>query len=77
MSLDTLHFEAKVPHYATKLQKSMNRFFKTMLPEKPVTRNNYFIQLDDGLHWSHRMADQDKVEQVACKFAQCSKIVGC
>lgn len=67
MSLDTLHFEAKVPHYATKLQKSMNRFFKTMLPEKPVTRNNFFIQLDDGLHWSHRMADQDKVEQVACE----------
>lgn len=40
MSLDTLHFEAKVPHYGTKLQKSMNRFFKTMTPEKPVTRNN-------------------------------------
>jgi hypothetical protein len=40
MSLDTLHFEAKVPHYGAKLQKSMNRFFKTMTPEKPVTRNN-------------------------------------
>ncbi|KAJ9401701.1 hypothetical protein DTO282F9_1471 [Paecilomyces variotii] len=25
----------------------------------PVTRNNYFIQLDDGLHWSHRMGNQD------------------
>ena len=40
MSLDTLHFEAKVPHYGAKLQKSMNRFFKTMTAEKPVTRNN-------------------------------------
>jgi hypothetical protein len=40
MSLDTLHFEAKVPHYGAKLKKSMNRFFKTMTPEKPVTRNN-------------------------------------
>lgn len=40
MSLDTLHFEAKVPHYGAKLQKSMNRFFKSMTPDKPVTRNN-------------------------------------
>ncbi|PLN76116.1 hypothetical protein BDW42DRAFT_179381 [Aspergillus taichungensis] len=58
MSLDTLHFEAGVPHYAAKLQKSMNRFFKALTPDKPVERNNFFIQLDDGLHWSHRMGDQ-------------------
>ncbi|KAJ9259875.1 hypothetical protein DTO195F2_4752 [Paecilomyces variotii] len=59
MSLDTLHLEAGVPHYEQKLQKAMNRFFKNLTPEKPVTRNNYFIQLDDGLHWSHRMGNQD------------------
>ncbi|RSL89154.1 hypothetical protein CEP52_014996 [Fusarium oligoseptatum] len=59
MSLDTLHIEAGVPHYQAKLQKSMNRFFKSMLPEKAVIRNNFFIQLDDGLHWSHRMGNQD------------------
>ncbi|OAA37820.1 hypothetical protein ISF_09905 [Cordyceps fumosorosea ARSEF 2679] len=59
MSLDTLHIETKVPHYQEKLQKSMNRFFKTMRPENAVVRNNFFIQLDDGLHWSHRMGDQD------------------
>jgi hypothetical protein len=40
MSLDTLHIEAGVPHYQAKLQKSMNRFFKSMLPEKAVIRNN-------------------------------------
>jgi hypothetical protein len=40
MSLDTLHIEAKVPHYQAKLQKSMNRFFKAMRPEKAVIRNN-------------------------------------
>lgn len=40
MSLDTLHIEAGVPHYQEKLQKSMNRFFKSMLPEKAVIRNN-------------------------------------
>ncbi|KAG5756750.1 hypothetical protein H9Q72_007876 [Fusarium xylarioides] len=65
MSLDTLHIEAKVPHYQSKLQKSMNRFFKTMQPDKAVIRNNFFIQLDDGLHWSHRMGDRDSNE-VAC-----------
>ncbi|KAM5378659.1 hypothetical protein ACJZ2D_004458 [Fusarium nematophilum] len=59
MSLDTLHIEAKVPHYQAKLQKSMNRFFKAMTPEKA-----FFIQLDDGLHWSHRMGAQES-DQVA------------
>ncbi|KAF2009650.1 hypothetical protein BU24DRAFT_437236 [Aaosphaeria arxii CBS 175.79] len=57
-SLDELHIEAKVPHYRTRLMKSMNRFFETLSAEKPVTRNNFFIQLDDGLHWSHRMGEQ-------------------
>ncbi|CAG7561884.1 unnamed protein product [Fusarium equiseti] len=66
MSLDTLHIEAKVPHYQTKLQRSMNKFFKSMQPDKAVVRNNFFIQLDDGLHWSHRMGDQNSNE-VACK----------
>lgn len=40
MSLDTLHIEAGVPHYEAKLQKAMNKFFKTMAPETPVVRNN-------------------------------------
>ncbi|KAI1612637.1 hypothetical protein EDD37DRAFT_656834 [Exophiala viscosa] len=62
MSLDTLHIEAGVPHYEEKLMKSMNRYFKTMTVDKPITRNNFFIQLDDGLHWSHRMGDQDGSE---------------
>jgi hypothetical protein len=62
MSLDHLHFEAKVPHYGAKLQTSMNRFFKNMPVDKLVTRNNFFIQLDDGLHWSPRMGDQSSAE---------------
>ncbi|KAH6969237.1 hypothetical protein DER45DRAFT_497425 [Fusarium avenaceum] len=69
MSLDTLHIEAKVPHYQAKLQKSMNRFFKGMLPEKAVVRNNFFIQLDDGLHWSHRMGDQSSNEVASWESA--------
>ncbi|KAJ5421409.1 Protein of unknown function DUF3445 [Penicillium cf. griseofulvum] len=62
MSLDTLHFEAGVPHYAAKLQRSMNKFMLKLTPDKPVERNNFFIQLDDGLHWSHRMGDQQGTE---------------
>lgn len=69
MSLDTLHLEAKVPHYPTKLQKSMNRFFKSMQPDKAVVRNNFFLQLDDGLHWSHRMGNQDGKEVASWESA--------
>ncbi|KAM0340604.1 hypothetical protein ACHAPU_010441 [Fusarium lateritium] len=69
MSLDTLHIEAKVPHYRAKLQKSMNRFFKSMQPDKAVVRNNFFIQLDDGLHWSHRMGDQSSNEVASWETA--------
>jgi hypothetical protein len=35
--------------------------------EMIANRIQFFIQLDDGLHWSHRMGDQ-KGEEVACKF---------
>lgn len=45
MSLDTLHFEAGVPHYAAKLQKSMNRFFHNLTPDKPAERNNVRLAL--------------------------------
>lgn len=40
MSLDTLHFEAGVPHYAAKLQRSMNKFMKALPVDRPVERNN-------------------------------------
>ncbi len=92
MSLDTLHFEAGVPHYAAKLQKAMNRFMLKLTPDKPVERNNvcspglgswrpnhsnkslqFFIQLDDGLHWSHRMGDQQGTE-VACSLSSLSVV---
>jgi hypothetical protein len=45
MSLDELHIEAGVPHYQEKLQKAMNRFFKSMTPEKPVIRNNVCLPI--------------------------------
>lgn len=44
LSLDELHFEAGVPHYEQKLRKSMNRFFKSMTPDKAVTRNNVSLR---------------------------------
>ncbi|KAK3179131.1 hypothetical protein K4F52_009377 [Lecanicillium sp. MT-2017a] len=71
-SLDELHINAKVPHYEAKLQKSLNRFFAKMQTESPVTRNNFFIQLDDGLHWSHRMGDQQGYEEASWATARSS-----
>jgi hypothetical protein len=49
MSLDELHIEAGVPHYQEKLQKAMNRFFKSMTPEKPVIRNNVCLPISRSL----------------------------
>lgn len=39
-TIDELHFDARVPHYAEKLQLSMNRFFDKMTPARAVVRNN-------------------------------------
>jgi alpha-1,2-mannosyltransferase len=37
----------------------MNNFFRRLTPEKPVLRNNYFIQVDDKLAWSESIGDED------------------
>ena len=33
--------------------------FKRLQPEKPVLRNNYFIQVDDNLAWSESLGGED------------------
>ncbi|KAG1756092.1 hypothetical protein EDB19DRAFT_1843830 [Suillus lakei] len=44
MTLDDIHISGNVPQFKEKLQTSMDRFFKRMPVDKPVIRNNYFIQ---------------------------------
>lgn len=38
----------------------MLNMFKRLTPEKPVLRNNYFIQVDDNLAWSESLGSEDK-----------------
>jgi hypothetical protein len=44
MALDDIHISGNVPRFKEKLQTSMEKFFKRMPVDKPVIRNNYFVQ---------------------------------
>ncbi|TFK29320.1 hypothetical protein FA15DRAFT_610463 [Coprinopsis marcescibilis] len=46
MPLEDIHISGDVPQYREKLQASMERFFRRMAVDKPVVRNNYFIQVN-------------------------------
>ncbi|KAF2213494.1 glycosyltransferase family 22 protein [Cercospora zeae-maydis SCOH1-5] len=59
MSLEQIHLSGDVPGYETKLHKGMANFFRRLSPEKPVLRNNYFIQVDDNLAWSESIGSED------------------
>ncbi|KAJ6478469.1 hypothetical protein C8R47DRAFT_632193 [Mycena vitilis] len=45
MRLDEIHTTGDVPQYKEKLHTSFERFFRRLPVDKPVTRNNYFIQV--------------------------------
>ncbi|KAL1939749.1 hypothetical protein VTO73DRAFT_9782 [Trametes versicolor] len=45
LPLEDIHTTGNVPQYRTKLQMSMDRFFKRLPLDKPVIRNNYAVQL--------------------------------
>lgn len=59
MPLSEIHTSGDVPGFKEKLEKGMKNFFRRVQPEKPVLRNNYFIQVDDALAWSHSIGDED------------------
>ncbi|VEU22531.1 DEKNAAC103409 [Brettanomyces naardenensis] len=52
LPLSKIHTSGNVPKYKEKLQKGMEKFFVRLTCDKPVVRNNYFIQTDDDLAWS-------------------------
>lgn len=62
MALSEIHTSGSVPGYKQKLEKGMMNFFRRVQPEKPVVRNNYFIQVDDGLAWSESIGGEDGAE---------------
>ncbi|KAF9535072.1 hypothetical protein CPB83DRAFT_843426 [Crepidotus variabilis] len=52
MPLDDIHLSGNVPQYKERLQPSLDRFFRKLSVDKPVTRINYFVQTRrrDGEH---------------------------
>lgn len=63
-----------VPGYKDKLEKGMMNFFRRVKPDGPVQRNNYFIQVDDDLAWSHSIGSEDAAE-VSWDTAQADKAI--
>ncbi|KAJ7132215.1 hypothetical protein C8R44DRAFT_773379 [Mycena epipterygia] len=45
MRMDEIHMSGHVPQYQEKLHTSLERFFRRLSIDKPVVRNNYFIQV--------------------------------
>lgn len=62
MPLSEIHTSGDVPQYREKLEKGMMNFFRRVKPEDPVLRNNYFLQVDDDLAWSHSIGSEDSLE---------------
>ncbi|KAL4779632.1 hypothetical protein BJX76DRAFT_351639 [Aspergillus varians] len=69
MRLSEIHTSGDVPGYKEKLEKGMMNFFRRLKPEDAVTRNNYFIQVDDCLPWSGSIGSED-AEEVSWNTAQ-------
>lgn len=59
MPLSEIHTSGDVPGFKTKLEKGMMNFFRRVQPQSPVLRNNYFVQVDDGLAWSRSIGSED------------------
>ncbi|RJE17663.1 hypothetical protein PHISCL_09997, partial [Aspergillus sclerotialis] len=74
MRLSDIHTSGDVPQFREKLEKGMLNFFRRIKPEDPVLRNNYFIQVDDSLPWSHSIGSEDSKE-VSWNTAQKNKAI--
>lgn len=59
LRLSDIHTSGDVPQFREKLEKGMMNFFRRIQPEKPVVRNNYFLQVDDHLAWSQSIGSED------------------
>lgn len=58
LPLNAIHTTGDVPKYQEKLQTGMCKFFLRLTCDKPVVRNNYFIQTDSDLGWSSSIGDE-------------------
>ena len=74
MPLSEIHTSGDVPQFQGKLERGMMNFFRRVKPEDPVLRNNYFLQVDDDLAWSHSIGNEDS-EAVAWSTAEKNKAI--
>ncbi|CAG8192513.1 unnamed protein product [Penicillium nalgiovense] len=74
MRLSEIHTSGDVPQFKSKLEKGMINFFRRLRPEEPVLRNNYFIQVDDNLAWSHSIGSED-AETVSWNTAERNRAI--
>ena len=75
MPLSEIHTSGDVPQFKEKLEKGMLSFFRRLMPEKPMLRNNYFIQVDDNLGWSPSIGSEDVVELKGWKAAEWDRAI--
>lgn len=59
MPLSAIHTSGDVPGFRSKLEKPMVNFFRRVQPANAMLRNNYFIQVDEGLAWSSSIGEED------------------
>lgn len=57
-TLEQIHTSGEVPKFREKLQSPMEKFFIRLTCDKPVVRNNYFLQTDDELGWSTSIGEE-------------------
>ena len=75
MPLSEIHTSGDVPGYKTKVEKGMMNFFRRVQPEKPVLRNNYFMQVDDSLAWSESIGSEDSTSEIGWATAAKDKAI--
>lgn len=73
MPLSEIHTSGDVPGFKTKLERGMTNFFRRVKCDGPVLRNNYFMQVDDDLAWSHSIGPEDENHTQATGWATAAK----
>ncbi|KAK6346944.1 mannosyltransferase [Orbilia brochopaga] len=74
MNLSDIHTSGNVPQFREKLEKGMTNFFKRVMPDDIVLRNNYFMQVDDNLAWSDSIGPEDS-DHTGWFTAQKNKVI--
>jgi alpha-1,2-mannosyltransferase len=59
MPVSEIHTSRHIAQFKEKLEKGMMNFFRRVTPDKPILRNNYFLQVDDDLAWSSSIGSED------------------